>query len=177
MSRIDLRKLHSFLNRGMTPAEAARRLGVNKSSVTRAIARGKVSMTGLILRDQARLERIIDDKMNVGEQLIDINRIAKRLLTQSSEIAEGKKKLRKDHPLMADPVGTSIRLMGEIRQQINIKIDIYNTFLNLGIVERIIKEMAEAMEEQDTKFKEEFRKRINEKLIILTAVDVFDGMP
>ena len=191
MAKIDLNVLHRLLNEGYKPAEAARRIGVNRSSVTRAIAKSRVKTSQAIVLGKAG--RIVEGKIDVMDQLLTINAYAVELLDllmrwnrgdkaalQVLESQISRKKVRvgnkeefvKEYKF-TDPRSLALRTMAEIREQLRLQVDIFKSLYNVEMVNEFQKEIIRILGEIDPEARQRFIARLNELHRMRTCIEAY----
>ncbi len=91
MSKIDPVKLQDLVNQRLKPAEIARRLGVNPSSITRAMQKGLAKTTQLIAVDRTLLGTIVKQRLDLMGQIVEVNNDALYLHRQIMRYIKGEK--------------------------------------------------------------------------------------
>ena len=101
---------------GMTAAEAARKIGVSRQAVSKRLIELRGKTTRVVAAK--KVEQIVDRKIDAITQLQEINKRANELLDEAEN----------------DPALT-LRVMAEIRGQLRLQLDIFQTLYSLQAVE------------------------------------------
>ena len=198
MPRIDILKLHDLLDEGYSPAECARLLRVNKSSVSRAIHRGRVKTTDLIVQDPERLSHLVGRKLDIQAQILEVNRDALFLHRELIKYIKGDKhafqKLQRkieskkgqgrktkieekietfDFAMDPRMLMLSVQIMKEIRGQWDSYFDIFKTIYSLEEAQRFMGLISRVLEMTDPKLKKEFQTAMRKEMRpFLVGIDV-----
>ena len=185
MGKINQEELRDLLNEGFTPAEIARKFGVNRSSVCRALAKGKLKTTAVFLGSPRRAEGIVNKALNVVDQLAMINSHACELLEllmrwnrgdkvalQVLESSVTKKKIRVGSRVQSvkeykftDPRKLVFTAMAEIREQLRLQVDILKTLYDVDQFKLFEKEIITVLGEINIEARDRFVTRLREQCL------------
>jgi predicted transcriptional regulator len=149
--KINESKLLKLFNKGISQAEIARQLGVSRAAVCIRLRelRGKTTRAVVVKRVQETLDRKIDA---IG-QLLDINERANRMLDE----AESDPELR-------------LKIMGEIRGQLKLQLEIFRTVFDLEAVQEFMDEVMAVIGQVEPEARNAIIKRLNERKSVRSAL-------
>jgi len=136
---------------GKTQAEAAKSLGVSRQAVNTRLKQLRGRTTYVVAAVKAG--QAVDSKLDVVEQLKDINRKAQDLL----ELSAGDAQL-------------SVKLMAEIRNQLRLMMDVYEMLYSLEGAAQFQQAILETLEEVDPDLRKRAIARLNEKSALRSAL-------
>jgi predicted DNA-binding protein YlxM (UPF0122 family) len=164
LTKIDDKKLLKLIDdQKLSKAEAARRLGVSRQAVYDRLKKIKKQTTKAIVAKP--VSDVIDKKIQTMDQLNKINEYANELLdclmawqrgddealqVLESSMVERKVKMGDEvHTIrewkLKDPRELALRAMAEIRQQISLQFDMFQTIYSLQAAEEFQKIVLEAI--------------------------------
>jgi predicted transcriptional regulator len=149
--KINESKLLKLFNKGVSQAEIARQLGVSRAAVCIRLRelRGKTTRAVVVKRVQETLDRKIDA---IG-QLLAINERANRMLNE----AESDPELR-------------LKIMGEIRGQLKLQLEIFRTIFDLEAVQEFMDEVMAVIGQVEPEARNAIIKRLNERKSVRSAL-------
>jgi hypothetical protein len=188
MAKVDISKLEELLSQGRTPAEAARILGVNRSSVHKKVKRLKLNTIKVVTLEKAA--EVVEKKLDTIGQLQKINDYANELLdllmrwNRGDEVAlqilesqVTKKKVKVGDEEMevqefkfTDPRQLALRAMGEIREQLRLQVEIFKTLYDVEAVREFQQVVLQAIGEVDPNVREKIIANLNKKRAIRSSV-------
>jgi|GEM_PF-5966884 predicted DNA-binding protein (UPF0251 family) len=136
---------------GMTQAQAAKALGVSRQAVNTRLKQLRGRTTYAVVA--SKIERVVDSKLDVVEQLKTINERAQALL----ETVENDAQL-------------SVKLMAEIRNQLRLMMDIYEMLYSLEGAAQFQQTVLEVLEECAPELRKKVISRLNEKSALRAAL-------
>jgi hypothetical protein len=188
MAKVDISKLEELLSQGRTPAEAARILGVNRSSVHKKVKRLKLNTVKIVTLEKAA--EVVEKKLDTIGQLQKINDYANELLdllmrwNRGDEVAlqilesqVAKKKVKVGDEEMevqefkfTDPRQLALRAMGEIREQLRLQVEIFKTLYDVEAVREFQQVVLQAIGEVDPNVREKIIANLNKRRAIRSSV-------
>lgn len=176
--KIDIDQLNQLLIEGKTVGYIAKMFSVSSAAVSKAKKKLKIGFVKNVTLERAH--RVVDKNLNAVAQLQKINEYANELLdllmrwnrgedealrimeSQVKKVKHGRGKdaeeITEYH--IKDPRELIIRVMGEIRGQLSLQLDIFRTLYDMEAVAEFQKEVLDAIGEVD----EETRNKIVERL-------------
>ena len=135
----------------MSQSQAAKALGVSRQAVNTRLKqlRGKTSYAVAA----ANVQRAVDSKLDVVEQLKEINTKARELLDEA-----------------VDDAHLSVKLMAEIRNQLRLMMDVYEMLYSLEGAAQFQQAVLETLEEVDPELRKTVIARLNEKSALRSAL-------
>ena len=131
--------------------EAAKELGVSRQAVNTRLKQLRGKSTYAVAA--AKTSQIIDSKLDVVDQLKDINTKARELLDQATDDAQ-----------------LSVKLMAEIRNQLRLMMDIYEMLYSLEGAAQFQQAVLETLEEVDPALRKTVIARLNDKSSLRSAL-------
>ena len=140
-----------MIDSGMSQANVARKFNVSRAAVSKRLKqfRGQTSYAVA----GAKIGKVIDSKLNVVDQLQTINRATHDLLSQ----AQGDANL-------------SVKLIAEIRNQLRMMMDIYDTLYSMESVTEFQEVIVEVMNSCAPELREKFISKLKEKRNLRAAL-------
>ena len=135
----------------LSQAEAARELGVTRAAVCKRLKDLRGVQAGVVVAK--KVERAVDSKLDAIEQLHRINAKANELLDEAEN----------------DP-HLSLRVMNEIRGQLKLQLEIFETLFSLQAAKEFQDTILEAIGEVHPDVRREIIRRLNEKRAVRSAV-------
>ena len=149
---INDRKLLRLIDReNMSQSQAARKLGVSRQAVSKRLKELRGRQTRIVV--SKKLEQAVDRKLDAMGQLAEINKKTLGLLDEAEKDAE-----------------LSLNCIAEIRQQIKLAADIYQTMYSIQVVNEFMEIVTETLRNVDPDVYKEFRHRINQNRALRSAV-------
>jgi len=145
-------ELRQLLNQGLSPADAARKLEVTRSCISRRMKGFKSKSTLNIV--SANSFREADRRLQVMTQLLSINKDARRMLKDLGE---------------KDP--TRIKVWAEIRRQLDFQLKIFEVLYSVETARRFQQTVMEVIEEISPDVREEIISKLNERAVVRRLLD------
>ena len=144
-------KLLRLIDSGKTQADAARELGVSRQAVSQRL----IELRGRTTKVMAtkKIEQVVDQRLDAVEQLNKINTEANRLLDELEQSPELK-----------------LKVMAEIRGQLRLQLDIFQTLYDMKAVQEFQQEVLNAIGEADKETRNAIINKLNESRAIRTAI-------
>jgi len=149
---INDRKLLRLIDReNMSQSQAARKLGVSRQAVSKRLQELRGRQTRIVV--SKKLEQAVDRKLDAMGQLAEINKKTLGLLDEAEKDAE-----------------LSLKCIAEIRQQIKLAADIYQTMYSVQVVNEFMEIVTETLRNVDPDVYKEFRRRINQNRTLRSSI-------
>lgn len=147
----DTKLLRLIDKENKSQSQAAKELGVSRQAVSTRLKqlRGRTSYAIAAVK----VERAIDSKLDVVEQLKGINQTAQNLLAQTEDDAH-----------------LSVKLMAEIRNQLRLMMDVYEMLYSLEGAAQFQQTILEVLEECDPLLRKKAVAKLNEKSSLRAAL-------
>ena len=144
-------KLLRLIDTGMTQADAARELGVTRQAVSQRL----IELRGRTTKVMAskKIARVVEQRLDAVEQLQQINTEANLLLDELEQTPELK-----------------LKVMAEIRGQLRLQLDIFQTLYDMKAVQEFQNEVLETIGEADKETRNAIISKLNENRAIRSAV-------
>ena len=187
-NRIDNNQLLQLIRNGDTVSEAARKLGVNKATVSVRLKELNVAINRNVAIRAAH--KIVDREINALDQLQKINRDANELLDllmrwnrgedaalQVLESQVRKIKVRGQEEEIAeyrfkDPRELALKAMQEIRGQLKLQLEIFQALFDMQAVKQFQTEVLEVIASVSTEARDEIIRRLTERNALRSALDL-----
>ena len=187
-NRIDNNQLLQLIRNGDTVSEAARKLGVNKATVSVRLKELNVAINRNVTIRAAH--KIVDREINALDQLQKINRDANELLDllmrwnrgddaalQVLESQVRKIKVRGQIEEVAeyrfkDPRELALKAMQEIRGQLKLQLEIFQALFDMQAVKQFQAEVLEVIGSVSTEARDEIIRRLTERNALRSALDL-----
>jgi uncharacterized radical SAM superfamily protein len=187
-NRIDNDKLLQLIRNGDTVSEAARKLGVNKATVSVRLKELNVAINRNVTIRAAH--KIVDREINALDQLQKINRDANDLLDllmrwnrgedaalQVLESQVRKIKVREQEEEITeyrfkDPRELALKAMQEIRGQLKLQLEIFQALFDMQAVKQFQAEVLEVIASVSTEARDEIIRRLTERNALRSALDL-----
>ena len=194
-------QLNRLLRRGLTCSEAARRLGVSRSTVSERLKALKIAVSKAVTLRSA--SEIVRKELDTIGQLQKINRDANELLDllmrgsrgngEAWEILEknvrkpraGTSKTGVDHriselecsvsdarQLPKDPRELALKAMQEIRGQLKLQLEMFQALFDIQAVQQFQSEVLEVIGNVSPEARDEIIRRLTEKSALRSALDL-----
>jgi predicted transcriptional regulator len=190
-NKIDIIKLNRLLNSGKSVKECAKYFGVTPSAISQAKKGLSVAVVKNVALENAH--RVVDKNLNAVEQLQKINGYANDLLDllmrwnngddEALQVLESQvetKKVRVGDQeefvrefKFKDPRELALKAMAEIRGQLKLQLEIFQTLYDLKAVEEFQNEVLTAIGEESPDVRERIIQRLRERRAV-RAVIKFD---
>lgn len=149
--RINDTRLIRLIDEGKSQAEVARELGVSRQAVHTRLRELRGRVTQAVVAK--KVEQVVDRKLDALEQLQKINAEANRLLDEIEASPEVK-----------------LRAMAEIRGQLRLQLEIFETLFSLQAAEEFQQEVLAAIGEVAPEVRNEIIARLNKRRAIRSAL-------
>jgi hypothetical protein len=187
-SRIDDKLLLHLLRNGNTVTAIARKMGVDKATVSRRLKALKIAINRNVTIRAAH--KIVDREIDALDQLRKINRDANEILDllmrwnrgdeealqvlesqvrrirvrgQEEEITQFRSK---------DPRELALRAMQEIREQLRLHLEIFQALFDMKGVQEFQTEVLEVIGSVSPEARDEIMRRLTEKSALRSAIDL-----
>ncbi len=176
----------------LSQAAAARELGVTRQAVSRRLIEIRGKTTKVIAAK--KIERVVDQKLNAIDQLQNINDNANEILglvmgwirgeddsirvleSQVKKIVYREDESGEDKEIgvkevkFKDPRELALKAMAEIRGQLKLQLEIFQTLFSLQAAEEFQNIVLEVIGEVDSNVRNEIIRRLNAKRAVRSAV-------
>jgi transcriptional regulator with XRE-family HTH domain len=149
--KIDDRELARLIDSGLTQAQVARRFGVSRAAVCQRLRELRGKTTRAIV--SKKVLTVVDKKIDAIAQLLAINEKANQMLDE----AESDPDLR-------------LKVMAEIRGQLRLQLEIYQTMFDLKAVQEFMDETMAVIGQVEPEIRREIIRRLNERKSIRSAL-------
>ena len=150
-AKIDKVKLSQMLRSGKTQREIAQVFGVTEGAVSKAKKELNLTVVRSVALENAH--RVVDKSLNAVDQLYKINEGANKLLDELEEKPDLK-----------------LRVMAEIRNQLRLQLDIFQSLYDMKAVEEFQREVLTSIGEVEPDVRKRIIQALNEKRAIRSAV-------
>ena len=181
---IDVKKL--------SQAQAAREIGVTRQAVSRRLIEIRGKTTKVVTAK--KIERVVDQKLNAMDQLQNINNNANEILdlvmgwirgeddsirvleSQVKKIVYREDESGRDKEIgikevkFKDPRELALKAMAEIRGQLKLQLEIFQTLYSLQAAEEFQNIVLEVLGEVDSSVRIEIIRRLNTKRVTRSAI-------
>ena len=183
---INDRELLRLIDNGATQSEAARRLGVSRQAVNKRLQEIRGKTTKVIIAK--KVQEVVNRKIETIEQLQKINGYANELLDRlmlvnrgdEAALEEMRSCLGKDETAdgisnrkelqCKDPRDLALRAMAEIRGQLKLQVEIFQTLFSLQAAQEFQQVVLETIAEADPETRNEIIRRLNHMRSIRSAM-------
>jgi len=187
-NRIDNDKLLQLIRNGDTVSEAARKLGVNKATVSVRLKELNVAINRNVAIRAAH--KVVDREINALDQLQKINRDANELLDllmrwnrgedaalQVLESQVRKIKVRGQEEEISeyrfkDPRELALKAMQEIRGQLRLQLEIFQALFDMQAVRQFQAEVLEVIASVSAEARDEIIRRLTERNALRSTLDI-----
>lgn len=138
---------------GNSYADIAKDHGITRQAVYKRVRALRGKTTKAVVAK--KVEAVVDQKLDAVQQLIDINKRANELLKEAEA--------EKNHHL-------SVKLMAEIRGQLRLQLEIYQTLYDMKAVAEFQEEVLTAIDEVDSDVRKQIIARLNQKRAVRSAI-------
>jgi len=177
-----------MLKSGKPQKEVAQVFGVSEGAISKAKKELNINVVKSVSLEAAH--KVVEDNLDTVVQLQKINRDANEILDllmrwqrgddAALQILESQEKLvnvgTKKQPnwvkdfKIKDPRELALKAMAEIRNQLNLQLDIFRTLYDTKAVAEFQREVLTAIGEADVNVREKIIHRLNEKRTIRSAI-------
>ena len=186
--KVDRVKLSKMLRSGKSQAEAARIFGVSRAAINKAAKELNLNVVKSVALENAG--RIVSKNLDTIDQLQKINDYANELLdtlmnwsrgddealqilesqVRKVRIGKGEAPETIKQYKFKDPRELALKAMQEIRGQLNLQLEIFQTLYDMRAVEEFQKEVLQVIGEIDAEVRNEIIGRLNKRRAIRAAV-------
>ena len=149
--KINDTRLIRLVDEGCSQAETARQLGVSRQAVSKRIIELRGRTTKVMVTK--KINQVVEQKLDAIEQLQKINTEANRLLDELEQTPEVK-----------------LKVMAEIRGQLRLQLDIFQTLYDMQAVKEFQQEVLSAIGEADKETRNAIIDRLNQKRVIRKSI-------
>ena len=150
-AKIDKVKLSQMLRSGKAQREIAQVFGVTESAVSKAKKELNLNVVKNVVLENAH--RVVDKNLNAIDQLYKINEAANKLLDELEQKPDLK-----------------LRAMAEIRNQLRLQLDIFQSLYDMKAVQEFQDEVLTAIGDASPDVRDKIIRSLNEKRAIRSAV-------
>jgi len=150
-AKIDKVKLSQMLRSGKAQREIAQVFGVTESAISKAKKELNLNVVKNVVLENAH--RVVDKNLNAIDQLYKINEAANKLLDELEEKPDLK-----------------LRAMAEIRNQLRLQLDIFQSLYDMKAVQEFQDEVLTAIGDASPDVRDKIIRSLNEKRAIRSAV-------
>lgn len=184
--KIDKVKLNQLLRAGKSQRECAQVFGVTEGAISKAKKGLNISVVKNVALENAH--RIVDKNLNAVDQLQKINGHANELLdfcmkwingydealqvleSQVRTVRIGKDKIPVSEYKFKDPREIALRAMSEIRGQLKLQLEIFQTLYDMRTVEEFQSEVLDTIGNVSKEARDEIIQRLREKRALRSPV-------
>ena len=149
--KIDKVKLSQLLRSGKAQREIAQVFGVTESAISKAKKELNLNVVKNVVLENAH--RVVDKNLNAIDQLYKINEAANKLLDELEQKPDLK-----------------LRAMAEIRNQLRLQLDIFQSLYDMKAVQEFQDEVLTAIGEASPDVRDKIICSLNEKRAIRSAI-------
>ena len=188
--KIKDRKLLQMVDQGKTQVEAAEFFGVSKQAVNKRLKELRGKTTKVIVAK--KVEQVINRKIDAMDQLIRINEYANEILElvmkwgrgddealqvlesqiKTKKVRVGKEEIDVQEFKLKDPRELALKACAEIRNQLKLQLDIFQTLYSLQAAEEFQNIVLETIAEVDPNVRNEIIRRINSQRAVRSALRI-----
>jgi len=179
-------RLVRLIDGGLTQADAARELGVSRQAVSKRLQELRGKTTKVIATK--KIERVVDQRIDAVEQLQKINEYANELLdlcmrwqrgddeaiqvleSQLRKIRVGQDEKIVEEIKLKDPRQLALKAMSEIRGQLKLQLEIFQTLYDMKAVAEFQEEILTAIDEVAPDVRRKIIESLNQRRAIQSVV-------
>lgn len=140
---INDRKLLQLIDKkGINQSEAAKKLGVSRQAVSQRLQELRGRKTRVVAAK--KIEQAVNTNFDAMAQLLDINNKTMSLLDEAEQNPE-----------------LSLKCITEIRNQIRLASDIYQTMYSIQVVDEFMQTVTDILKDVDSDVFQEFKRKLN----------------
>ena len=183
--KINRVKLNQLLTSGKTQREIAQVFGVTESAISKARKELNISVIKSVALENAH--RVVEKNLNTVEQLQKINENANEILDllmrwqrgddEALQILKSQKKVRigkdKEQVIeykLKDPRALALKAMAEIRGQLKLQLEIFQSLFDMKAVQEFQEEVLSAIGEASPEVRSAIIDKLNQKRAIRTVI-------
>ena len=188
----DHKLLRLIDNQRMNQTEAAKELNVSRQAVSKRLQEIRGKTTKVIVAK--KLEQVVDRKIDAMDQLIRINEYTNEILDlvmawgrgddealqilasqiKNKKVRVGSEEIGVPEFKLKDPKEIALKACAEIRNQIKLQLEIFQTLYSLKEVEEFQKTVVEILGEVSPEMRAEFVRKLNAKPSVERLCDILD---
>jgi predicted DNA-binding protein (UPF0251 family) len=175
----------------LTQAEAARKLGVSRQAVSKRLQELRGQTTKALAISEKKIKQVVNQKINAMEQLQKINRVSNKMLDEltgdnktidrmvkaadlilnyEGDTSKQKEKIKAIILQVNNDKNTALKACAEIRNQLKLQLDIFQTLYDLQAAEEFQNTVVEAIGEVSPDVRDRIIQELNEKRAVRSAV-------
>jgi predicted transcriptional regulator len=168
-------KLKQLVNDGLNCTKIAKRLGVSKGAVSQRLKSLKLSVSKDITL--IRAGEVVRKEINAVSQLQKINDHANGLLDLMMVCVNGDEAAKEAAAAKLGPMGRgdpkelALKCMQEIRSQLKLQLEIFQTLYDMQAVADFQREVLQAIGDADLETRDRIIRNLQERSAIRTALD------
>jgi hypothetical protein len=190
MNRIKDEKLAQMLNSGKSPKECAQHFGVSQVAIWKARKKLKVNVIKNVALENAH--RVVSSNLDAVSQLQKINEHANELLdscmrwmrgdeeaiqilesqVKQVRVGQGKDVEWVKEFKFKDPREIALRAMAEIRGQLGLQLQIFQTLYDMEAVQKFQEEVLTAIGEADEETRDKIVLRLKERRALRPSIQM-----
>ncbi len=140
-SRIDPTELHRYLDAGHTQADAAKYFSVSESAISQRVRTLQIATSKVVALERAA--EVVDQQLDATARFQHVQQVIDEELrcavTRAKEPGADRAKLQ----------DTILKLAAEVRQQLNLQLNISRTLIDLRVVREFQRSVTETIAEVD----------------------------
>lgn len=164
--KIDRVKLNQLIRSGKSQREIAQVFGVSEAAVSKARKELNVCVVKNVALENAH--RVVDKELNTVEQLQRINELANEILTLAYKAAQGKK--LPEGMTIDQPWRVIFRAMKEIREQLELQLEIYQCLFDTKAVAEFQDEVLDTIKGVSPEIRQVIIERLRQKRAVRAVV-------
>lgn len=186
-TKVDVVKLRELHAKGMRAMDIAKHFGVGKSAITWHFKNLGLAATKNVIVEQA--PKVVAQSLDTIEQLQKINEYANELLdllmrwnrgepealqaleSQVKRVKVGEsEELEVKEVKLKDPRELAVKIMAEIRGQLTLQLEIFQTLHDIKVVAQYHEALIELLRRTSPKLRDEFLKLLDERQAVRRAL-------
>ena len=162
--RIDVDVLRKLIESGVSQAEIARRLGVTESAVSQRLKKLNVLTSRVVALEKAG--ELVDDKLSAAQRLEKVQRIIDEQLDWAVKRTE---EPGADRAALTEVV---LKLTAEVRQQLNLQLNITRTLVDLRVVKEFQGTVVEVIGEESPDVARKIVQRLKQRRALRQSAEL-----
>ena len=138
----DSKLLRLIDKKGLNQSDAAKKLGVSRQAVSQRLQELRGRKTRVVAAK--KIEQAVNTNFDAMAQLLDINNKTMSLLDEAEQNPE-----------------LSLKCITEIRNQIRLASDIYQTMYSIQVVDEFMQTVTDILKDVDSDVFQEFKRKLN----------------